>query len=315
MPRIYALLFAFLLDQILGELPNRYHPVVWMGNWIRLFSSAALKSRRIRHNNLYEFLCGAGFMILGILVFSVPLFFLQKGIEPLPDLLQGLILGLFLKPVFSLHDLLKAAAEIQGMLNLDRIEDARRLVSWHLVSRDTSGLSKAQICSATIESVAENLTDSFLSPILAFSIGGLPFAWAYRLVNTGDAMIGYHAEKWEYLGKFTARLDDILNFIPARIAASLICVAAFFTGMDMKRAVSVVRREHARASSPNAGLTIAAAAGALNIRLEKIGAYIFNEEGHDPDSQNIRQSCKLVYWAAAGGLLLSLCILLLIWIH
>lgn len=312
MIKIFALLFAFLLDQLIGELPNKYHPVVWMGNWIKLFSSRVLKSRRIRHNNLYEFLFGTVLMILGILVFSVPLFFFEKLIEPLPDLLQGLILGLFLKPVFSLHDLLKAAGEIQEMLNLGRIEDARRLVSWHLVSRDTSGLSKAQICSATIESVAENLTDSFLSPILAFSIGGLPFAWAYRLVNTGDAMIGYHAEKWEYLGKFTARLDDILNFIPARIAAGLICISAFFNRMDYKKAFWITHQEHGRTSSPNAGWTIAAAAGALNVRLEKIGMYILNEKGSDPNSENILQSCRLIFWAAVTGLFLAVGISLII---
>lgn len=265
---LIALLTAFALDVVWGDPPNRFHPVVGMGSLIRWTAQNFNTGSACR-----RFWLGMLVILIGAAVFSLPWLLVEYLLRDVPVWISGILTGILLKPTFAFRSLLKASREVRQALAQDDLPEARRLVAWHLVSRDTAALSPQQVASAVIESLAENLTDSFLAPLLCFSVGGLPLAWAYRYINTADAMIGYRTPELEYFGKFTARLDDVLNWLPARLAGLLLTVAARLTGLDRKNAWLTMLAQHNRTSSPNAGWTMAAAAGALGVTLEKAGCY------------------------------------------
>jgi adenosylcobinamide-phosphate synthase len=172
-------------------------------------------------------------------------------------------------------------------------------VGWHLVSRDTSQSSSSLVVAATVESLAENITDGLTSPLLFFALGGLPGAWAYRFCNTCDSMLGYRDPEREYLGKFTARLDDVLNWLPARLTGALIVFAAALSGEDARNAWCTMPTEHRRTASPNAGWTMSAMAGALGVTLEKVGHYRL-EGGNGPlDADTIERCFRVMRWTMA----------------
>ncbi len=233
-------------------------------------------------------------MLIGGLLFTLPVFWISQWVDYSQFWLRWILAGVLLKPVFSYRRLIEAGAEGKEMLQQDNLEEARQLVSWHLVSRDTTGLSQGHIASAVIESLAENLTDSLMAPLFFFVLFGLPGAWLYRFVNTADAMIGYRDERYKYLGKFAARLDDTLNFLPARAAAFCLVAGAGIGGLNMGAAWWIMRIQHNHTSSPNAGWTMAAAAGALDVCLEKYGCYQLNEKGRLPTAEDIRRANVLV---------------------
>jgi adenosylcobinamide-phosphate synthase len=216
-----------------------------------------------------------------------------------------LLEAVLLKSVFSLRRLLEAGREVELALRAGDLPAARRSVSWHLVSRDTSTLGAGQVASAAVESLAENLPDSFLAPLLAYAAGGLPLAWAYRFGNTADAMVGYHDEQHEHLGKFAARLDDALNWLPSRLGGALLALAAPAVGGEARQAWRVMRDQHGRTLSPNAGWPMSAVAGALGVRLEKAGHYRL-EGGPDlPGADDVRRARRLVLAAAVLGAALA----------
>ena len=173
------------------------------------------------------------------------------------------------------------------------------------MSRDTAALDAPLVASAAVESVAENATDSYLGPWLWFAVGGLPGAFAYRAVNTLDSMIGYHGP-YEYLGKGSARLDDAMNLLPARVAGVLLVVAAPFQGGSLREAWRVLRRDRRRTESPNAGWPMAAMAGALGVRLEKPGDYRIGGEARLPRPRDVERAIGVGSVAAVFGLVVAL---------
>ena len=175
--------------------------------------------------------------------------------------------------LLSLRGLARAATEVRGALERGDLDSARAALGWHLVSRETVSLDAGHVASAAVESVAENLTDSWVAPVCFYLVFGLPGAAAYRAVNTADAMLGYRAGALEHFGKFAARLDDLANLIPARLAGLALVAAARVVGADVGKSWSVMLEDHARTASPNAGWPMAAMAGALGITLDKPGAY------------------------------------------
>lgn len=217
----------------------------------------------------------------------------------------GLVLeAIALKSTLSLRGLAAAARAAADLLARGDLAGARAAVGEHLVSRPTAALDEARVASAAVESVAENLTDSVVAPVLAYLILGLPGAVAYRAVNTADAMIGYHEGALEHFGKVAARLDDFLNLVPARLAALAIVAAAPLAGGSGGAAWRVMRRDGRRTASPNAGWTMAAMAGALRLALEKPGAYRLGD-GRWPGPDDVRRSVRLVTWAALLSILVA----------
>ena len=213
--------------------------------------------------------------------------------------LAGLVVqGIALSCLLSVRGLVAAAHEVASELGRGDLAGARRAVGYHLVSRPTAELDAGQVASATVESVAENLTDSLVAPALFFLAGGLAGAAVYRAVNTADAMVGYRDGPLEYFGKIAARLDDIFNLIPARLAALSLVAGALLVGESSRGALARLLIDRRRTASPNAGWTMAAMAGALGVRLEKPGAYRLGA-GELPVVEDVDRSLRVLGAAVA----------------
>ncbi|MFH1775873.1 MAG: cobalamin biosynthesis protein [Chloroflexota bacterium] len=279
-------LLAVGVDWALGEPKAAVHPVVWMGKVIFFLERfGGFKS------NAAQFCYGLGMVLVTLGLFISPVYFALSYLRPF-SLAGYLVLGaLLLKTTISLRKLGQVALRVERLLQADKLDEARFELR-SLVSRDTQGLSKPQLVSATVESVAENTCDSVIAPLFYFVLLGVPGAIAYRVVNTMDAMIGYHG-KYEYLGKFASRLDDMLNFIPARLTALLLALAAFLSRRNGRASWRVALREHARTESPNAGWPMAAIAGALDVQLEKVGSYKLGQAGKPLVPETVDASWRL----------------------
>jgi adenosylcobinamide-phosphate synthase len=211
-----------------------------------------------------------------------------------------LIQGALTSTLLAYRGLDHAVGEVQAALLCEDLAEARRLLGWHLVSRPTADLSASEVAAAAIESLAENLSDSLVAPLLAYLVSGLPGLTVYRLSNTADAMWGYHSERYEYLGKAAARLDDLLNLAPARLTAALIALAAQLVNRRGAAAWAVARRDHARTTSPNAGWPMATMAGALNTVLEKREHYRLGDGARVADAALVGEARRIARVVVAG---------------
>ncbi|NDJ78123.1 MAG: cobalamin biosynthesis protein CobD [Chloroflexi bacterium] len=300
--RSRALAVALILDQLVSDPPNRFHPVAWMGTVI-----AALKRHAPKENSAARFLYGTMIAVGGSMSVAVLGRVVVWGLKRLPAPVNWMGEALILKLVFTLRGLTTAANAVETALANDDMAEARRLVAWHLVSRDTSQLTASQVAAATIESVAENESDGVVAPLFFYAMGGLPGALAYRYLNTTDSMLGYHDERHEWLGKAPARLDDLANLIPARLTAGLLILAAALTGDDPGGGRHIWQRDHAVTASPNAGHPMSAMAGALGVELEKVGHYRLGTGSRQPEATDIRRAVRLVRMATLlAGIVLAI---------
>ncbi len=288
MENLLVLPLALLIDLVIGEYPARLHPVVWMGGVISLFLKVAPK-----RNNAAGFVYGILIVLFTIVLFGLPVYFLLVYLKEVSLILYVLAAAVLLKSSFSAKALDVAVRKVRDFLFKDRIEAARKEISY-LVSRNINSLNKKQITSAAVEVTAESVTDSIVAPLFYWLLLGVPGAVAYRVVNTFDARIGYHGE-YEYLGKFAARLDDVLNYIPARLAGLLLVVSSCLAKMNVRKSWSVMLRDHAKTESPNAGWTMSAAAGALGVRLEKPGYYKLGDDVNPLSLTSISGGLKLMW--------------------
>ncbi len=283
-----ALAGALLLDALIGEPPAAAHPVVWMGWLLGWLERRAPRSDPARF--AYGLAAAVGLPLLwGALGWAAE--------RRIPWPLQALTL----KPAFAGRALLQAGRAVEAALDRQDLAAARAGLR-ALVSRPTADLGEDLVAAAAVESLAENVTDSWVAPLLAYALGGLGTAYAYRAANTADAMWGYHSADCEWLGKAAARLDDALSWLPARLAALALVAAAD----DRTRAIRGWRRDAGRTGSPNAGQTMAAMAGALNVRLEKRGAYVLNAAARCPTAGDIAEARRLVRRAMVLSAMLAL---------
>ncbi len=299
------LLLAVLLDLALGEfLPPALHPVVWMGRVVEYLKGRT--PRTVRGQIIF----GLTIALLLPAVFAAGAYFPLRGLLGVSDIAYVLAGALVMKSTFALRTLDRAALRVRRDLEEGRVQDAREDLKW-LVGRDTSRLTPELATAAAVESVAENTTDSFVAPWLAFALFGVPGAVAYRAINTLDSMIGYRGE-YEYLGKASARLDDVVNWIPARLSALLIPVADVFRprGLAMARnAWRVMWRDHARTESPNSGWTMSSMAGSLGVQLENVGHYTLGDGGRTAlMPRDITRATNRMYFVAILAAVLALTI-------
>jgi len=284
---IVVLLIALTIDLIFGEPSNAWHPVAWLGKLISL--EAKLGPRRGR---LRQLAYGVGMVLITLGLIVTVVFFLLADLGKFNFIAYALVAGLLLKFSFSLRGLGRAIDSVKKLLAKDNLEQARLSLK-SLVSRDTAKLSKRQMISATVESAAENICDSFVAPLFYFFIFGVAGAIAYRIINTFDTMIGYRGQ-WEYLGKFAARLDDVANFIPARITALIIVLASLVCRKSISQAWHIMIRDHKKTESPNAGWTMSAIAGALEVQLEKVGYYRLGDNHYPLSLYTINASRQII---------------------
>jgi adenosylcobinamide-phosphate synthase len=252
---------------VLGDPSNRYHPVAWAGRLL------AAGGRRLCRGSAAQLLVGGAVLTIAVAALGGAAGALVSALGARLGA-AGLVLdALALSCLLSIRGLVRAARVVAAHLGHGELEAARRAVGYHLVSRPTETLDEAHVVSATVESIAENLTDSVVAPLCYFLVGGLAGAAVYRVVNTADAMFGYRQGPLEYFGKVAARLDDALSFVPARLAGLSVVAGAALAGERAGGALAILRTDRRRTASPNAGWTMAAMAGALGVVLEKPMAY------------------------------------------
>ncbi|GGJ38213.1 adenosylcobinamide-phosphate synthase CbiB [Deinococcus roseus] len=286
-----TILLAFGLDH-LGEPPSKLHPVVWMGNYLQL-------ARRVLKKGFLPGLLGwgvgAGLVVLVALVVQILLQLFPTGI-------QLLLLTLCLKPLMAWKALKQAGEKV---LDAPTLPEARQELSWHLVSRNTSELSESEVMGAAMESVAENLSDSLVAPLFWFLVGGLPMVAFYRFCNTADAMWGYRSLELEHFGKVAARMDDVLNLIPARLTGGLICAVG-----KSERAFQTMLRDAQMTPSPNSGYPMAALAGLLGVKLSKRETYVLGAEFREPERKDLQETLSVLHrvaWVAVALLAVVAC--------
>jgi adenosylcobinamide-phosphate synthase len=291
---------AYVLDRAFGEPPNAVHPVAWMGRAIALGRRWALRAGRVG-----QLARGAVVALLVPGAAALVACVTARALGHAPAI-APIAIALLLKPLFAVRALRDAAFAVRDALAGNDLEAARRGLG-ALCSRPATSLGPSALAAATIESVAENASDSIVAPLLFFAVFGLPGAAFYRAVNTLDAMMGYRGHL-EYAGKASARLDDVLNFVPARVTALLLIAAGRVAGADACHGVRVLWRDGGRTASPNAGRPMAAMAGLLGVRLEKEGHYALGDAARPIEADDITAAWRITSLASIGAVGLAVAV-------
>lgn len=307
------LTIGFLLDLIIGDPQNPIHP-------IRLIGSLCSKLESLFRRILKESLKLAGFLTwisVILIVFLVSEFIVKVSFR------TNFILGIIISGIMVYFTISTKALKVEGLkvikfLLKEDIEGARKQLSF-IVGRDTKSLDKEGILRAVVETIAENMSDGVVAPILFAGLFGVPFAYVYKAVNTMDSMFGYKNDKYKDFGFFPAKLDDVFNFIPARVTGYLIVLAAFILKMDHKNSYKIYKRDKNNHSSPNSAHPEAAVAGALGLRLGGANYYFgklvekptIGDELKKIEINDVYNTNKILYLVAFLSYLISMLLTLL----
>ena len=302
---------AFILDCLIGDPQNPFHPVRIIGSgisWgVRLYKKAGAKSP------VAQFVTGAVLALTVVCLSYAVTWLITRSVYRLnmwAGLIMEAIICYFLIASKALKD---ESMKVQRSLVAGDIAGARKNLSF-IVGRDTQNLSEPDIVKAAVETVAENLSDGVIAPLIFIFIGGAPLGMAYKAINTLDSMLGYRNEEFEYFGKFAARLDDAVNFIPARISALLMIMGSVFISpkTNVKRAIQIYRRDRRNHKSPNSAQTESVCAGALGICLGGDNYYrgvlvskpTIGDNIRAPTSEHIVDANRLMYAATVSAVVL-----------
>lgn len=305
---ILAIAVGFCLDLILADPAWMPHPVVWMGRFInaaekilrKMFPKTPAGERAAGVMLVFALLSVTGFISFGAVA-------LAGKISPY---LSFALQALWCWQVLALKGLKQEAMAVYKKLEENDLPAARTAVA-RIVGRDTQSLSEEGVTKAAVETVAENFSDGVLAPLLYLFLGGAPLALMYKAVNTMDSMVGYKNERYRFFGWAAAKLDDIANFIPSRIAALLWIAASALAGQNAKNAFRIWRRDRRNHASPNSAQTEAACAGALGVQLAGPASY-FGQVVEKPyigdslrsiEAKDIERACKVLYLAGSLGFL------------
>jgi adenosylcobinamide-phosphate synthase len=275
-----ALLLALLIDAAWGEPPAWLHPVVGMGKYLACWQAWLLSLRPASAFVMGTLLWLVGAAGVGMLAWAAQRTLLQE----LPAIAAIVLLALLLKPLLAWRMLRREVQAVEAALT-ESLAAGRERLSW-LVSRDVSALSETEVRESAIETLAENLNDSVVAPIFWFVLLGLPGAAVYRFANTADAMWGYRG-RWEWAGKWAARADDVLSWLPARLTALLLA------GVSAAVPLGALRAEARRTPSPNSGWPMAAMALALGVQLRKPGVYVLHQAGRAAQGGDTARAVQL----------------------
>lgn len=312
-----AVIIGFILDLIFGDPYNLPHPVRYIGNLIS--SLEKFLRSRLPKTPIGEY---AGGVLLSITVIAVSIFIpiIILALAGRISIYLRLIIESFMcYQILATKSLKKESMKVYYELEKDDLEKARYNVSM-IVGRDTENLDSSQVAKATVETVAENTSDGVIAPLIFMIIGGAPLGFFYKAINTMDSMIGYKNEKYIYFGKFAAKLDDVVNYIPARISAYLMIISAFLLKMNYKGAFKIYKRDRFNHASPNSAHTESVCAGALDIQLAG-DAYYFGklykkstigDDIRKIEAKDIILSNRLLYMSAILPIIVIFIVLVLI---
>ncbi len=284
-----ALAGGLALDWAFGDPPNRYHPVAWLGRLVGYFAPR-LKSR----SPGAEKAKGAAFALLLVALFALAVHFAAVASFQLAGVFAlAAFSAIILKVTIAVRGMEKHAGAITTCLERGDLLGARQNLSM-IVRRSTDDLDEQHVLSATIECVGESTVDGIAGPVFYYSLFGPAGAFAYRVINTLDSMVGYKDVYYCDIGWMSARLDTLANYVPARITAFLMVASAKMLGADWKNSVHILQRDHAKTFSPNAGYPMATMAGALRVRLEKIGHYALGDGQEPATIEKCRQAVSIM---------------------
>jgi len=268
---LFALAGAFVIDLLFGEPSNKHHPVAWLGKLIEFFIPKLKKhddncAKKEKENGII-------FSISLIIIFGLAIYFLTFiSLHLLRSIAIIIVLALILKITIAIRSMEDYAKAVTDALERCDMHDARYNLSM-IVRRDTKNLDEQHVLSGTIECISESTVDGIVSPLFYYSFLGPAGAFIHRVINTLDSMVGYFDNYYKDIGYMSARLDTIANYLPARITALLMVISANIIGADWKNSIQILQRDHNKTLSSNAGYPMATMAGALRIKLEKIGHY------------------------------------------
>jgi len=269
---ILIVFFALVLDFVVGDPRNKFHPTAWLGSLIAKLTPHTKNSSE----NLEKL--GGVFIILissGIVVSLI--IFLDIGIKLITVnyiyiIISVIVGGVLLKTTIAIKGMEKHALAVVTALEQNNISSARDNLSM-IVKRNTKNLDKNHVFSGVLESISENTVDGITGPLFYFALFGLPGAFVYRVINTADSMIGYKTDIFKNVGWFGANCDKILNYIPSRLTGFIMILSAMVLRNNWRKSYEIMIRDGRKTKSPNAGYPMAAIAGALEAKFEKIDHY------------------------------------------
>ena len=285
--------FALLLDFLIGDPKTKYHPTAWIGKLIAVLVPFS------RNNSPKKELFGGILIVFTVVVIvSTLLVALDFGISLLTidivSLVVSIVVGsILLKTTIAIRGMQKHALSVVDALEKDDLDSARNHLSM-IVKRNTKDLDKNHISSAVLESVSENTVDGVTGPLFYYAVFGLPGAFVYRAINTIDSMIGYKTSLFRNIGWFGANCDTILNYIPSRLTGLVMILSALILGYNWKESFYIMKRDGKKLESPNAGFPIAALAGALGTKLEKINYYAVGDGNIEFTKSHIISAIRLM---------------------
>ena len=285
---VFIFALAFLIDLVLGEYPDRIHPTIGIGKII-LYLKRKAKNANPRVEKANGVLMALTIMLVVSLPVFLLLFWLRLSFGSIPYIIAGAVL---LKATFAVKGMGQYTNPIAKALKQNDLAEARKWLPY-IVRRDPNSLNERQIISAAVESIAESTTDGITAPFFFFVLFGVPGAFAYRVVNTLDSMVGYKNVENKNIGWFSANLDTVANYVPARLTAYLMVAASFLLREDWRESWRILQRDKHKTASPNAGYTISAMAGALNIQLEKQGYYTLGDD-HGISPEHISKALRVM---------------------
>ncbi len=308
---IPSMLLAFVLDLLVGDPHWLYHPVRFVGLLISVLEkqmrrAAGEDPQKLRRSGvcLAVLVCGITTgVVWGITTLS-------WKIHPACGFIVMTLLEYFLFAVKSLKD---ESTKVERELEKGDLEKARYAVSM-IVGRDTQSLSAEGVAKAAVETVAENTSDGIIAPMLYMAIGGPVLGWCYKSINTMDSMIGYKNDRYLHLGRFAAKLDDVVNYIPARLSGLLMVISCPLVGLDAKEALRIFKRDRYNHASPNSAQTEAVMAGALHVQLAGDASYFgkivhkktIGDPGRPIEARDITRANRLLYAVSVVSLVLFL---------
>ena len=290
---ISIIFFAIIIDFTLGDPKNKYHPTSWMGSLIaKLAPSLKHPSEKIeKFGGIILIVISSTIIIFLItfLNFAINLI----SIDYLALIISVIIGGILLKTTIAIKGMEKHALAVLASVENNDLVSARDHLSM-IVKRNTKNLDKDHILSGVVESISENTVDGITGPLFYFGLFGLPGAFVYRLINTADSMIGYKTQIFKNLGWFAANCDKILNYLPSRLTGLVMIFSALIHGNDWKRSYEIMIRDGGKTESPNAGYPMAALAGALGTKFEKIDYYVLGDGNVLISEEHVKTAISLM---------------------
>lgn len=300
---------GFLLDCVLGDPEQLWHPIMGIGSMISFWSKTLRKwFPKSDRGQFWAGVCLWPLVVIPSGLIPFVLLWLAGIVHPAARFVLETI---FCWQIFAAKSLKQAALRVYDALKAGDLTLARKYVSW-IVGRDTAELDAKQVTRAAVETVAENTSDGVIAPLVFLLLGGAPLGFAYKAVNTLDSMVGYKNDAFLYFGRFSAKMDDVWNFIPARLSGLLFVLGAKPAGLDAHGAWCCFRRDRLRHASPNSAQTESACAGALGVQLAG-NAYYFGKLYEKPtlgdarrpiEPEDIVRTNRLMMWASVLAVIL-----------